>query len=306
MRRPAERTLVAAGIVAVVAATLGVVAFRGGWFHDEPAVARSQRVFVTTALTPQSHLFADSVTARLELVFGRLYVPADSVRVDASFAPFSLQSSSRERTDHGGTTRLTYRFRIACLTQACLPPATGTTIELPDAVVGYGLTRSDVASTTIVTWPTLSVAARIGLDDSERNLLRVSAQPVSAPTFRISPALLTGLALAGAVALLLVAAVLLVPTLPHTLGLRVPAWARRRTRPLTPLEQALARASTAGTNGGGDERRALEHLALELAGSGETGLALDARRMAWSPGRPPPQRFDELFKEVERVIETAR
>jgi hypothetical protein len=68
------------------------------------------------------------------------------------------------------------------------------------------------------------------------------------------------------------------------------------------LERALARVRAAGANGGGDERRALEHLAVELAVSGEAGLARDARRLAWSPERPPADGLRDLRVEVERLL----
>jgi hypothetical protein len=62
----------------------------------------------------------------------------------------------------------------------------------------------------------------------------------------------------------------------------------------------------AAANGGDDERRALEQLAVELAGTGEGGLARDARRLAWSPGRPPADRIEELSGEIEQLIGAAQ
>jgi hypothetical protein len=303
--RPGERTLVAIGIVAVVVIALGVAAWRGGWFSDDATLARSDRVSATAVITPRSHLFADTVGARLDLVFSRTFVPVGSVHVDASFTPYVVQTSSRRRTDHGDSTRLTYLYRLSCLALGCLPKGGEKTFELPKAIVTYG-SGSGGASSARVTWPNLTVAARVGPADREQPELQASLRPLPGPSYRIRPAVVTGLSLAGALVLLIVAVVLLAPALPRTLGLRVPAWARRRQRPLTPLERALARVRAAGSNGSGDERRALEHLAVELAGSGETGLARNARRLAWSPGRPPADGLRDLSTEVERVIEMAR
>jgi hypothetical protein len=155
-------------------------------------------------------------------------------------------------------------------------------------------------------WPAVSVASRRVVRFQVRPLLAAHLRPLPDVTYRVRPNVLAAVSLAGSIALLLLAVGLLFPALPRRLGVRRPAWLRRRVRPLTPLEQALARVRAAAANGGNDERRALEQLAVELAGSGEGGLARDARRLAWSPGRPPAHGIEGLSDEVERLIGAGR
>jgi hypothetical protein len=294
------------GAVVLVAAAVAAVGIEAGWFRSERTLARDERISANAFISPRTHMFGDPVTARLDLVFSRIFVPVESVHVKAAFTPYVLGSSTRTRTDHGKTTRLTYVYRLTCLRQACLPADERTT-KLPPAVVSYSIPGFGGPSHSNVNWPSVTVAARLGPADRERPEFRAVLRPLPAATYRIRPTVLAALSLAGALVLVLVAAALLVPALPRSLGLRRPSWLRRRTRPRTALEQALARLrAAAGANGAGDERRALEQLAVELAVSGETGLAGDARRLAWSPGRPGIEGVRDLEDEVERVIGEAR
>jgi hypothetical protein len=157
-----------------------------------------------------------------------------------------------------------------------------------------------------VGWPAVSIASRRLVRFQVRPLLAAHLRPLPAMTYRVRPGVLAAAALAGSIALLLLAVGLLVPALPRRLGVRRPAWLKRRVRPLTPLEQALARVRAAAANGGEDERRALEQLAVELAGTGEGDLARNARRLAWSPQRPPADGIEELSGEVEQLIGAER
>jgi hypothetical protein len=299
------RVAIVAGVVLVVVA-VAAVGIQQGWFRSERTLARDERISADAFISPRTHMFGDPVTARLDLVFSRIFVPAESIHVKAAFKPYLLASSTRTRTDHGKTTRLTYVYRLTCLTQACLP-ANERTMKLPPAVVSYSIPGFGGPSHSNVNWPSVTVAARLGPADRERPEFRAALRPLPAATYRVRPTVLAALSLAGALLLLLIAAALVVPALPRSLGLRRPSWLRRRTRPLTALEHALARVrATAGANGAGDERRALEQLAVELAVSGETGLASDARRLAWSPERPGVEGLRELGAEVERVIGEAR
>jgi hypothetical protein len=81
-------------------------------------------------------------------------------------------------------------------------------------------------------------------------------------------------------------------------------WARRaRTEVaethLPPLEQALALVEDSRRNGDAPGRRvALETLARELQLGGESRLAADAQRLAWSPGEPADGEVDTLVNTV--------
>ena len=287
-----------------LALCLVIVAVRLGWFRPAPSLPDDQRVAATATITPRSHYFADMVTARLELLFRRDRVPPSSVKLTAPFAPYAVVSRSATRTDAGDTTRLVYRFRLWCVTFACLPHGERK-VAPPRATVTYTPVGRPPTRLHVV-WPRTMVASRRVLQLQGRPLLAAQVRPLPAVTYTIRPWLLAALSLAGALLLLLVAIALLVPAVPRSLGMRRPAWLRRRPPKRTPLEQALARLRVAAANGNGDERRALEQLAVELAGSGEGALARDARRLAWSPGRPDEDGVAGLSADVERLIGASR
>ncbi len=288
-----------------VALCLVIVAVRLGWFRPAPSLPDQARVAATATISPRSHYFADIVTARLELLFRRDRVPPSSVKVTSPFTPYTVVSKSATRTDTGNTTRLVYRFRLWCVTFACLPRGERK-LAPPRAVITYTPAGRGAPRTLFVVWPRTMVSSRRVLQLQGRPLLAAQVRPLPAVTYNVRPWVLAAFSLAGALVLLLLAIALLVPAVPRSLGVRRPAWLRRRPPTRTPLEQALARLRTASANGNGDERRALEQLAVELAGSGEGTLARDARRLAWSPGRPDEDGVSVLEADVERLIGAAR
>jgi hypothetical protein len=301
-RHPTAAAMLGIGGLALIAA---VVVWRAGWFRPQPSLPDSSRMAVTATITPRSHYFGDIVNARLELLFRSDRVLPSSVHVTAPFTPLSVVSHSLAREDAGTMTRLTYGFRVWCVTLPCLAQFERK-IAPPRAVVTYTPVGRG-PKVVFVKWPRLTLASRRLIDPQRsRPLLEATVRPLPATTYGIRPGLLAALAAAGSLLLLLVAIVLLVPAIPRSLGVRRPSWLRRRVRPLTPLQQALERVRVASANGGGDERRALEQLAVELAGTGEDALARDARRLAWSPGRPSADGVDDLSSGVERVIGAAR
>ncbi|MFN2470390.1 MAG: hypothetical protein ABR583_05255 [Gaiellaceae bacterium] len=303
-----RRLALALIVVGALAAGAGIVAWHSGWWRDEPVIAGDERISVETALSPRTHMFGDSVIARVDLVFSRVFLAVESIHVRASFAPFRVEAAGRTRSDHGDTTRLTLTYRLVCLRNACLARAGEQRVfSFPEAIVSYTFAGGGTRQRARVRWPDATAGSRLSAGEFARPSLRASLRPLPAPTYRVPPDVLAALSLVGAFVLLLVASALLVPQLPRSLGLRVPGWARRHRRQQTPLELALARVRATGSNGAGhDARRALEALALELALSGRSDLAGDARRLAWSAERPAANGIGELETEVERVIETAR
>jgi hypothetical protein len=250
-------------------------------------------------MSPRSHLFGDEVTARLDLLFSTAFVSPSSVRTEISFTPYRVDVASRSSSQEGAMTRFSYVFRLSCLTSACLANSERV-ITLPHALVSYSAPAGGGPRVTSVAWPALTTASRLAPSERQQLRLRTPATRLPAPTYRLTPALLSALALGGAIVLLVAAAALLLIVMPNSL--RLPARLRRRPRSLSPLEQALARVRAASANGAGTERRALEQLAVELSGSGELDLAGDARRLAWSPGRPPAEDVGELASRVEMLI----
>ncbi|MBD0347578.1 MAG: hypothetical protein ICV59_00375 [Thermoleophilia bacterium] len=301
-----RRPLLALGVTAAVALVVLMVAVRQGWWDEEPIVATDERISVSAVVTPRSHMFGDPLTARLELVFSRTFIAPATVRVRARFRPFRVEQLARSRSDHGDSTRLSFVYRLSCLTAECLAAGAQRTFEFPAAVVAYALPGFGGPTSEEVQWPTVTAASRMSEADTEQPSLRATLRPLPEATYRVDPGVVGALALAGALLLVLVATALVVPQLPRALGIRRPAWLRRQARPLTPLAHALVRLRAASANGGGDERRALENLALELSRTGRDDLARSARRLAWSPGRPGGAALGDLSVAVERVVEETR
>jgi len=153
-----------------------------------------------------------------------------------------------------------------------------------------------------VRWPRLIVDSRY----AQKTLSAAGTPPapwkaalfsVPSLTYSIAPSLLFALLLTGSLMLLLAAGGLLY------LARRRPAAARPAPKPaprppapvLTPLERALLLLELSErVDGAGDQRRALERVADELARRGETELARAARALAWSepvPGTEQTTRF---------------
>jgi hypothetical protein len=141
-----------------------------------------------------------------------------------------------------------------------------------------------------VWWPRLDVLTRISPTDPSLTFafntpFRTTLRPLPEASYRISPGVLAAGLLAGAAVLLVLPA-----------WLTVSWWRRRRPEPivveeveLTPLERALLLVEQAHANPNGRVRReALELLAHELAGSGSSELAGQARRLAWQSPPPTP------------------
>ena len=278
-----RRLLLALAVAAAVALAGLAAAARHDWWNGEPTVATDERMSVSAVVAPRSHMFGDPVTARLDLVFSRTFIAPESVRVRARFRPFRVERVVRARSDHGDSTRLSFAYRLSCLNAACLATETQQTFDFPDAVVAYAVPGFGGPVRDDVEWPSVIAASRLSEADAAQPSLRATLRPLPEPTYRLAPDVLAAASLTGAFLLVLVAAALIVPQLPRSLGVHRPAWLRRRRRPLSALEQALVRVRTASANGGGDERRALENLALELAVTGRDDLA---GVLADSPGRP--------------------
>jgi hypothetical protein len=306
--------------LALVAASLTLLAAGcGGDDEDEPAVPQGRFVAASRTLTPSTHLFGDTVLARVDVVVDRDHLDPDRVRLKAAFPPYELARKMEvERRDYDRYTRLRYDLTIRCLGIACLAgavspgitPAGGT----PDPRRAEKVYRFRPAHVYYdepgkekprhlkrVWWPRLEALTRIspsepGLTFALRSPFRTTISSLPGLTYRISPTLL-------GTALLLGAALLL--ALP---GRFAWSWLRSRRRPppleeapeLTPLERALLLVERARESVDGEDRRkAIEVLAVELDASGRDEQAEEARRLAWSPTAPSPEAAGTLVESVK-------
>ena len=291
---------------AIGSLALAVAGCAGGGGGDETAPPRA--VTTKTTITPSTHLFAEPVVARLDvLVDGDAIDPAE-VAVETDFEPYEVLRERRTFEDFGRLTRLRYEATLRCLLIACIPEVlqsaageaeTGrgerTTIRLPATTITYE--DPDAGTRTLsAAWPPLESVSRITASGipSFGFVFKTSVTPLAAPTYRAPPVLLATALLLGALALLVLPAWLVV------------GWARSR-RPLptveepelTPLERALALVEWANEHRNGTERReALEVLAVELEAVESDGLAGRARWLAWSPASPTSEAAAELVATV--------
>jgi hypothetical protein len=269
-------------------------------------------VTTTTTLEPSTHLFAEPVVARLDVIVDGETVDPDGVDVTTDFEPYEVLAEATSRDDFGDVTRLRHEYTLRCLLIACIPEVlqsaageaeTGrgerTTIRLQPATVSYEDRESGETRTRNAPWPALESVSRITASEvpSFGFVFEASATPLVEPTYRLPPAVLAGGLAALALALL---------ALPVTLGVR---WARSRRPPppepvaeLTPLERALALVEWAnGRENGRERREALEVLAVELDVLDLGELAFRARTLAWSPASPSADRAGELVRSVQEV-----
>jgi hypothetical protein len=254
-----------------------------------PASAASPPLSVTTSLTPARSLFGDVVTATAVVRVDPDRVDPGSVRVEADFVPL-VQAGAPTRAG------LVFRFRISCLSAACVPGPDGRRVELPALVVRARLRRGG-PTVARASWPVLSLTPRVGRRALTESPLGWRKQTDPAPvSYRAEPATLLALLAAGVCVL-------------AAAGLGIVAWelARRRRlnrpapEPGSALARAIALARESMRRDPNDRRKALALLARLLAGRADR-LAGTATSLAWSRARPEPEPIGALADAVEREV----
>jgi hypothetical protein len=305
-----RRGLIAgAALLVVVGVVAGVLLSSGGGSADPPPSAIQAR----SALLPGVVLFGDTLTARLDVLLDRSKVDPGSVRVQASFAPWKPVAPPKQvrRDGSASSTYIEKTYLLRCLEADCTGQKDSFVEDFDQARVSY-IARDGTHRVTQVRWPRLIVDSRY----AQKTLSAAGTPPpawkaalFSLPslTYSISPSLLFALLLTGGLVLLLAAG-----------GLVYLAWRRPAVRVapapptpppapvLTPLERALLLLELSErVDGAGDQRRALERVADELARRGEAELARAARALAWSepaPGTEQTTRFAESAR--SKITET--
>jgi hypothetical protein len=302
---------------------LCVLALAGcGGSDTKPLLASGKTAVVRGTLSPDVHLFAEPVVARIDVILRRGEVDPEDVRVRSDFAPYeSIGPTAVSRQDIGDFTHLRYTTRLRCLGPDCIPrtvhggqitvPQTSElplfpetqqrdekrTYEFPPATVTVS-GASETRTLGRVVWPPLRSLSRINWDDpsvvGQGFPFASEITPVPNPTYRTSPTVI-------ALGLLAIALLLLsVPTwfVVRRLRRRVSAPADRAPA-LTPLERALALVEWASRRPSVVERReALEALAHELDSDKPDGRAERAREQGWSPPAPAPEEMAALVSSV--------
>ncbi|HET6642610.1 MAG TPA: hypothetical protein VFG93_05000 [Gaiellaceae bacterium] len=288
--------LVAAGVV--VLALAGVIAW---WAWDStPSTALDRPLVANATITPQQHLFADAVHARVEVVLDRGSVDPDSVKILSNFAPYrALQKRRVTRNDVGRMTRLRFDYTLACMTAKCLPKKTGR-VDFGIATVQYQQRGTSTPASATIDWQPLRVAGRIAPGRLWQGLLRAEYRDLPSATYRVGPGWVELLALVLGALFAIGALVLILRLLPlERLATRLWGVIDRRSA----LERALALVREASRSGRSEDgRKALERLSVELRRTSNPDLAQDASRIAWSQRAPAEPVVSPLSNEVERVI----
>jgi hypothetical protein len=297
------RLALAAGGV-VLAAIVVVAAVLSGRNEDEAGVPvlRGEVVSTATSFSPQAHLFGEQVHARLDILFDRARIPAETVSANPRLAPYTIVSRKVTRETLGAIGRVRYDLTLECLTRRCLVPKGGA-FTFAQTGVEYKPRAAAVQDplTASVEWPALRVASRVGPSNLEGLELQADVRELPPLSYRVSPDTVTVVGYSLAVILGLVGLVLLAQALALPDLIRA-AIARRRAR-LSPLNRALRLVKRETEHGARVEsRRALERLAVELRETKEPDLARTATSLAWRRSDPSKPTVEPLSDEVERVI----
>lgn len=305
-----------------------VLALAGcGGSDAKPLLATGKTAVVRGSLTPDVHLFAEPVVARVDVIVRRGEVDPGDVRLKADFAPYeSVGTTTVAREDIGDFTYLRYATTLRCLGPDCIPrtvhgsqitvPQTSElplfpepqqrdekrTYEFPPATVTTGA-GSEAKTLGRVVWLPLRSLSRINWDDSsvvgQGFPFASDVTPLPKPTYRLSPILL-GLGLLACALLLLAGPTwLVVRRLRRRMSTEVES-----TPTLTPLERALALVEWASRRPSVQDRReALEALAVELDVDEGEDRADDARAQGWSPPTPEPEQMTALVSSIRESDE---
>jgi hypothetical protein len=297
---------------AVVVCAAALVLAPAGAAQDRLPGGRALAAAVS--LSPATHLFGDSVAARVDLVVDPREFDPRRLRAGIRFAPYEAVGGIREeRRRSGGLVHVRYEATLRCLHVGCLAPREQTTlgaqeegraerhtITLPPVEVLYRDPGGVETILLVEHFPPVQVVSRINtaLPTGRGGAFAASLAPPP-PTYRARPELLAAAALGAAGLLALFPALLLGRALRRR-------WAaRRRHRPLPPLERALALVAwTARRDDGADDRRkALEALAVVLDGRGERQLAVAARGAAWAAEPPAGADAGELGAQARQKLD---
>jgi hypothetical protein len=303
-----------------VVTTLAIVAIAG--LGDEvnttgqPVPGRAA-VTVKADVTPRTHLFGDTLVARLDVVVDRDAVGPGLPRVVRSFAPYAVERVTTVRRDAGRFSQLRYTFRLRCLREACLSTSGRAKVRFDPVRVVY---RSAAGEPRVVraSWPQVELYSRLASVPKEEQSSSQSSSrfntPVMAPwradltalppvSHRFSPTLIIAVLLLAAGLLVLPACVLIYLALPWRAS---PSWESWLAL-LPPIERALAVLERARTHGDGTaRRRALERLGMELRARGAEELAREALELAWTEATPTSEAILRLERHIRLAGEDGR
>jgi len=300
----------------LVSAALVLVAAGCGGEEAGSDLPLGKRVAATATLDPTVHVFAEPVTATLEVVVDSEQIDPDRVRIETEFLPYDVKAEHESREDRGRFMVLRREFVLRCLRLDCIPEilqsAAGEAetgrgerrvLRLPASRVVYEDEDGKEQVLQKAAWPEVVSVSRLKQSDVpqfDRFIFKTSVTPLAEPDYRVSRTVLGLGLLAAALALLALPATLVV----RWLRARRPVPVVEQEPELSPLERALRLVEWANERADGTERReALEHLAVELEANERADLARSARTLAWSPASPTPEGAGEFVSDVRSAVD---
>jgi hypothetical protein len=308
------------GLAAVgVVTTIAIIAIAGLGDEVKPVGSAGPgraAVTVKTGVTPRTHLFGDTLVARLDLAVDRDAVGPELPRVVRSFAPYIVENATMVRRDAGRISQLRYTFRLRCLREQCLSTSGRARVRFALVRVLYRSAAGE-AREARASWPPIELYSRLASVPKEEEDSSPSGRfsaPVMTPwradltalppvSQRVSPTLIVALLLLAAGLLVLPACVLIYLALPWRAS---PSWESWLAQ-LPPIERALAVLERARTQGdAAARRRALERLGTELRARGAEGLAREALELAWTAAPPTSEAILRLEQHIRLAGEDGR
>lgn len=265
-------------LLVVVAALAAQVATAG-------AASQPLEVIVSA---PRTVAFGDTFTLTVRAAVESEAVDPSSVQLEAPAAPFSALGAPVTRRE-GSAVVLTQR--VACLEAGCVPAKTSprqATLGRPTATGR----RRDGTPVAVRGQPlSIGVTTRLSAQDIHALTPRYTRQTaLRGATFRIAPALLLALLVAGAALLLALAVQLVRPRARHSDEAQRVTDEERLHRALRLARESVGRPAP-------DRRRALDLLADVLESRGAPGD--DAvERLAWSQPEPSGAAVEQLVEQI--------
>ena len=122
-------------------------------------------------LAPREALFGDAVTAEVDVVVRPEQVSPSSIRIHTDFRPYRVVRATVIRADAGKLDRVVYRWRLECLTRACLPHGPEQAVQFRPVRVTWGV-RTETAF-----WPPLRLAwSRAQPEPDDMDMLRTRVE----------------------------------------------------------------------------------------------------------------------------------
>jgi hypothetical protein len=265
---------------------------------DGTTVRPQQAVEITTDITPDAHVFGQTVVATAEVLVDTADIDPRSVRAEVDFTPYE-QAGPRtvERRSSGGVGHVVFRFPLRCLKEGCDTSTARGLAELETGRIVYRFRSGSGDAFAALDWPPFEVASRVSGDDVEQIRWRAAETALPDVTYRADPTWLAAILLAAAAVAAAGAAFLASRVWKEHPTEVAPATAAPVA---TPLQRALALAREASLDGDTPRRRkALERVALELGVVNQPELAAEARKLAWSSDGSGREEVESLARRAE-------